>query len=120
MRGSRGRPGPRRPVSGQARASVAGVERVVHFLVVSYPYPDMRYVAALPGETTGCVCHGLGEVFARVGMAPRVVVSGQRHGRGAPQHGRHGHADRDVPAVLRAVRVRGEVPLCFVKLKWSV
>ena len=94
---------------GQARASIAGVERVVHFLVVSYPYPGMRYVAALPGGTSGCVCHGLGEVFARVGMAPRVVVSGQRHGRGAPQRGRHGHADRDVPAVLRAVRVRGEV-----------
>ena len=59
---------------GQARASIAGVERVVHFLVVSYPYSNMRYVAALPGETSGCVCHGLGEVFARVGMAPRVVV----------------------------------------------
>lgn len=80
VRGSRGRAGPRRPVSGQARASIAGVERVVHFLVVSYPYSNMRYVAALPGETSGCVCHGLGEVFARVGMAPRVVVSGQRHG----------------------------------------
>ncbi len=85
------------------------VERVVHFLVVSYPYSNMRYVMALPGETSGCVCHGLGEVFARVGMAPRVVVSGQRHGRWPPQRGRHGHADRDVPAVLRAVRVRGEV-----------
>ncbi len=55
------------------------------------------------------VCRGLGEVFARVGMAPRVVASGQRHGRWPPQRGRHGHADRDVPAVLRAVRVRGEV-----------
>lgn len=51
----RGRRGPRRLVSGQARASIAGAERVVHFLVVSYPYPDMRYVAALPGETSGCV-----------------------------------------------------------------
>ncbi len=61
------------------------------------------------GRDVGAVCHGLGEVFARVGMAPRVTVSGQRHGRGAPQRGRHGHADRDVPAVLRAVRVRGEV-----------
>ena len=40
---------------GQARASIAGVERVVHFLVVSYPYSNMRYVAALPGETSGCV-----------------------------------------------------------------
>ena len=109
-RGSRGHAGPRRLVSGQARASIAGVERVARFPVVSYPYPDMRYVAALPGGTSGCVCHGLGEVFACVGMAPRVVVSGQRHGRGASQLGWHGHADRDVPAVLRAVRVRGEVP----------
>lgn len=57
----------------RARRS-AGVERVVHFPVVSYPYSNMRYVTALPGETSGCVCHGLGEVFARAGMAPRVVV----------------------------------------------
>ena len=33
---------------GQARAVVAGVERVVHFLAVSFPYSNMRWVAALP------------------------------------------------------------------------
>ena len=59
---------------GQARAVVAGVERVVHFLAVSFPYSDMRWVAALPGETAECVCQGLLEVFDRTGMAPRVVV----------------------------------------------
>ena len=69
--GARGRAGwfPAR----RARRS-AGVERVAHSPVVSYPYSNMRYVTALPGETSGCVRHGLGEVFARVGMAPRVVV----------------------------------------------
>ena len=68
------------------------------------------------------VCRGVagrdvGVCVPRAGRGVRVCRDGaarggvrQRHGRGAPQRGRHGHADRDVPAVLRAVRVRGEVP----------
>lgn len=59
---------------GQARAVIAGVERVVRFLVVSFPYSDMRWVVALPGETSECVCQGLLWIFERMGMAPRVVV----------------------------------------------
>ena len=59
---------------GQARAVVAGVERVVHFLAVSFPYSNRRWVAALPGETAECVCQGLLEVFERTGMTPGVVV----------------------------------------------
>ena len=59
---------------GQARAVVAGVERVVHFLAVSFPYSNRRWVAALPGGTAECVCQGLPEVFERTGMAPGVVV----------------------------------------------
>ena len=59
---------------GQARAVVAGVERVVRFLVVSFPYSNMRWVVALPGETSECVCQGLLWIFERMGMAPRVVV----------------------------------------------
>lgn len=59
---------------GQALAVVAGVERTVHFLVVSFPYSNMRYVAALPGETAECVCHGLNRVFSHAGMVPRVLV----------------------------------------------
>lgn len=73
---------------GQAKAVLAGVERTVHFLVVSFPYSNMRYVAALPGETAECVCHGLNQVFAHAGMVPRVLVSGHRHGRRPPQGGR--------------------------------
>ena len=59
---------------GQARAVVAGVERVVRFLAVSFPYSNMRWVVALPGETSECVRQGLLEVFERTGMAPGVVV----------------------------------------------
>lgn len=59
---------------GQALAVVAGVERTVHFLVVSFPYSNMRYVAALPGETAECVCHGLNKVLSHAGMVPRVLV----------------------------------------------
>ena len=59
---------------GRARAVIAGVERVVHFLVVSFPYSNMRWVVALPGETSECVCQGLLWIFGRMGMAPGVVV----------------------------------------------
>lgn len=59
---------------GRAGAVVAGVERVVRFPAVSFPYSNMRWVAALPGETAECVCQGLLEVFDRTGMTPRVVV----------------------------------------------
>ena len=59
---------------GRARAVIAGVERVAHFLVVSFPYSNMRWVVALPGETSECVCQGLLWIFERMGMAPRVVV----------------------------------------------
>ena len=59
---------------GLAKAVVAGVERTVHYLAVSFPYSNMRYVAALPGETAECVCHELSMVFAHAGMVPRVLV----------------------------------------------
>lgn len=67
---------------GQARAVIAGVERVVRFLVVSFPYSNMRWVVALPGETSECVCQGLLEVFERTGMTPKVVVFGNATGVG--------------------------------------
>lgn len=67
---------------GQALAVVAGVERTVRFLVVSFPYSNMRYVAALPGETAECVCHGLNKVFSHAGMVPRVLVFGNATGVG--------------------------------------
>ena len=67
---------------GQALAVVAGVERTVHSLVVSFPYSNMRYVAALPGETAECVCHGLNKVFSYAGMVPRVLVFGNATGVG--------------------------------------
>lgn len=59
---------------GRAGAVVAGVERVVRFPAVSFPCSNMRWVAALSGETAECVCRGLPEVFERMGMAPGVVV----------------------------------------------
>ena len=45
---------------GRVRAVIAGVERVARFLVVSFPYSNMRWVVALPGETSECsqVCRG--------------------------------------------------------------
>ena len=78
---------------GQALAVIAGVERTVHFLVVSFPYSNMRYVAALPGETAECVCHGLNKVFSHAGMVPRVLVFDNATGVG------HRRADRDLALI---------------------
>ena len=59
---------------GRAGAVIAGVERVVRFLAVSFPCSNIRWVVALPGETSERVCQGLLEVFERTGMAPKVAV----------------------------------------------
>lgn len=42
-----------------AKAVIAGTQCDVHVLVVSFPYSNMRYCAALPGEDAECVCPGL-------------------------------------------------------------
>ena len=48
--------------------AVIEVERTgVHCLVVTFPYSNMRYVVALPGENAECVCEGLETVFSHVG-----------------------------------------------------
>ena len=90
---------------GQARAVVAGVERVVHFLVVSFPYSNMRWVVALPGETSECVCQGLLWIFERMGMAPRVVVFDNATGVG--------HRRPDGTAVCVQLVVAGLVTMIF-------
>jgi transposase len=59
---------------GQAQAVVAGDRTTVHCLVVSFPFSNMRYALALPGENAECVCSGLRAVFEHAGAVPRVVV----------------------------------------------
>lgn len=52
----------------------------VHCLVVAFPYSNMRWVVALPGENAECVCEGLETVFGHIGLAPRVLVFGNATG----------------------------------------
>lgn len=56
----RGRPGIGQVDFGQARASIAGVERDVHVLVVSFPFSNMRFAVALPGENAPARVLGVG------------------------------------------------------------
>ncbi|MEE8738941.1 MAG: hypothetical protein SOI66_08550 [Bifidobacterium sp.] len=67
-------PGVGRVDFGQAGASIAGVERGVHVLVVSFPFSSMRFCVALPGESAECVCSGLVAVFGMIGRVPRILV----------------------------------------------
>ena len=59
---------------GLAQAVVAGSRTDVHCLVVSFPYSNMRYAVALPGENAECVCEGLLGVFEHIGAVPPVLV----------------------------------------------
>ena len=73
---------------GVAKARVAGELVDDHCLVVTFPHSNMRYVTSLPGENAECLCHGLVEVFERIGGVPSVIVmdnatgAGRRNARG--------------------------------------
>jgi len=59
---------------GQAEAIIAGIRQVLHILVVTFPFSNMRFVQAYRGETAECVSHGLRTVFEHIGAAPRHLV----------------------------------------------
>ena len=59
---------------GQAEAIIAGIRQVLHLLVVTFPFSNMRFVQAYRGETAECVCHGLRRVLEHIGAAPGHLV----------------------------------------------
>lgn len=63
---------------GQAEAVIAGIRQVLHVLVVTFPFSNMRFAQAYFGESAECVCHGLRTVFEHVGAVPRHLVEGVR------------------------------------------
>ena len=95
---------------GLARALVAGVERDVHVLVVSFPYSNMRFCVALPGENAECVCTGLIRVFSAVGRVPGVLVFDNATGVGR-RFGRQITMTRVFNAFQAHYRI-GEVRFC--------
>ena len=94
---------------GLAQAVVAGSRTDVHCLVASFPYSNMRYAVALPGENAECVCEGLLGVFEHIGAVPPVLVPGRRHRRGAPGLVGQDRGGGGVPEVRRASPDRGRV-----------
>jgi len=59
---------------GQAEAFIAGIRTILHVLIVTFPFSNMRYAQAYRGETAECVCHGLRTIFEHVGMVPTMMV----------------------------------------------
>lgn len=94
---------------GLAQAVVAGSRTDVHCLVASFPYSNMRYAVALPGENAECVRRGA----ARGVRAHRRGAAGagarQRHRRGAPGLVGQDRGGGGVPEVRRASPDRGQV-----------
>ncbi|PJM75153.1 IS21 family transposase [Bifidobacterium simiarum] len=76
------RPGEAQVDFGLSRAVVGGDRVDVHCLVVTFPYSNMRYCVALPGENAECVCQGLRMVFEHIGMAPPALVLDNATGAG--------------------------------------
>ena len=70
----------RRSIFGEGLVCIKGARVKVHCLVVAFPYSNMRWVVALPGENAECVCEGLETVFGHIGLAPRVLVFGNATG----------------------------------------
>lgn len=95
---------------GMAKAVIAGTQCDVHVLVVSFPYSNMRYCAALPGENAECVCAGLIRVFDEIGRVPRVLVFDNATGVG-----RRSGREVTMTVVFNAFRAHyriGEVRFC--------
>ena len=67
---------------GLAQAVVGGDRVDVHCLVVTFPWSNMRYCVALPGENAECVCAGLRTVFEHAGAVPLVLVLDNATGAG--------------------------------------
>ena len=59
---------------GQADFRVRGVVTRGHFLVVTFPRPDVGLAQVLRGETAECVCQGLRSVFEFLGGVPLRAV----------------------------------------------
>jgi transposase len=95
---------------GLAKALIAGEERDVHVLMVSFPYSNMRYCVALPGENAECVCAGLIRVFNAVERIPRVLVFDNSTGVGH-RSGREVTMTRVFNAFQAHYRI-GEVRFC--------
>lgn len=59
---------------GQAEVIMAGTLAVVHLLVVTFPYSNMRFCRAFAGETAECVITGLLDVIDAAGGVPLEMV----------------------------------------------
>lgn len=67
---------------GQAEAIIAGIRMVLHVLVVTFPFSNMRFVQAFRGETAECICHGLRTVFEHIGFAATHLIFDNATGAG--------------------------------------
>lgn len=80
---------------GRVLAVIGGERTGVHCLVVTFPYSNMRYVVALPGENV----RGVGDGVLPCGAGPAGDGVRQRHRRRAPGRVGQNHHRGRVPTV---------------------
>lgn len=99
---------------GRALAVIGGERTGVHCLVVTFPYSNMRYVVALPGENV----RGVGDGVLPCGAGPAGDGVRQRHRRRAPGRVGQNHHRRRVPRFVERYRV--EVKFCNPGSGWEL
>jgi len=59
---------------GQADIVLCGINKRIHYLVVSFPYSNVGLTQVFFGENAECVCEGLASIFAFIGGVPLKCV----------------------------------------------
>ena len=59
---------------GEADFHVNGLCRRMKYLTVSFPYSNDGFTQAFGGETAGCVCQDLRNIFEYIGGVPPLLI----------------------------------------------
>lgn len=59
---------------GHALFVVNGLEKLLAYLCLVFPYSNMTFLQVFPGETAECVCQGLWNIFTHLGGVAPVII----------------------------------------------
>ena len=107
--------GERQTDSGEADFRVRGAVTRGKYLTVSFPHSNVGIEQVFWGETPECVCEGLKDVLASIGVVPPAGLLRQRHRGG--QALRHGRPHSVLPSCRKVQMKPGGTPCAKVKMR---
>lgn len=67
---------------GQAEAIIDGIREILHLLVITFPFSNMRFAQAFRGETSECIGQGLATIFHHINTVPVELILDNATGAG--------------------------------------